>query len=53
MRFKSSFPSEPTKQVSSCGIQASHWMGGTPMQYLSTASAKVFLSSSKLKSHST
>lgn len=45
-------PSEPTRQVKSCGIHANHWMGGTPMQYLSTASARVFLSS-KLSNHNT
>lgn len=52
IRLSRGLPSEPTKQVSSCGIHANHWMGGTPMQYLSTASARVFLSS-KLSSHNT
>lgn len=52
MRLRRGLPSEPTRQVRSWGIQASHWIGGTPMQYLSTASASVFLSS-KLNSHNT
>ena len=52
MRLSRGLPSDPTRQVSSCGIHANHWMGGTPMQYLSTASANVFLSS-KLRSHRT
>lgn len=52
IRLSRGLPSEPTRQVRSCGIHANHWMGGTPMQYLSTASARVFLSS-KLRSHNT
>lgn len=52
IRLSRGLPSEPTRQVKSCGIHANHWMGGTPMQYLSTASARVFLSS-KLSSHNT
>lgn len=52
IRLSRGLPSDPTKQVRSCGIHANHWMGGTPMQYLSTASARVFLSS-KLSNHNT
>jgi len=52
IKLSRGLPSEPTRQVRSCGIHANHWMGGTPMQYLSTASARVFLSS-KLRSHNT
>lgn len=52
IRLSRGLPSDPTRQVRSCGIHANHWMGGTPMQYLSTASASVFLSS-KLSSHNT
>jgi hypothetical protein len=46
-------PSLRTRHVSSCGIHGNHWIGGTPTEYLSTASVRVDCSSSYVSNQRT
>jgi len=52
-RLRIRVPSLRTRHVSSWGIHGSHWIGGTPTEYLSTASVRVDLSSSYVSNHRT
>jgi hypothetical protein len=52
-RLRIRVPSLRTRHVSSWGIHGSHWIGGTPTEYLSTASVRVDLSSSYVSSQRT
>lgn len=52
-RLRMRVPSLRTIHVSSCGIHGNHWIGGTPTEYLSTASVRVDWSSSYVSSQRT